>query len=639
MPKRRVLRVDGSKRTFSLHRLDSEHLDKDPREDYLVLSGEALAQYLLRRDRTCIVLARGPMPYMFANKTTVGYVSPLTGLPHYSFVGGRSAVAMAKMGLDAVVLASPLPDASAAYLTIAGRVPDLEVRFHDDPRLPQGQRAGLYYLREKELGGDDGGSIYTLGEGAYARYRSANVAVEGIYHAGRGGAGYRFAQFARALVLKPPDSEGGDTQAAQAAARLPGEVYEALEEFTTRLSCRDAGTIIKLAATGGNPEGDNTLPAWNAQRLGYPMADIGGPKFLLATRQGKSGCACCQVACRHWHHVEADYAPGGRDILLDDFEPAYSVFAMLGLLPADESFEANRALVREADRRVFLPIEQLGCDVIDIGLGIAALFEAGERGLIPTGDLPDFLCDGSPNFGSLAKAERIVELLRSGDCAWEAVRAIAHGPQALVERYPDMADRVFTCGKGTLGNAGHCNALWTFLMPFSRFFSHYSGQIYKVAGRLPADRDEAKTRALFHTVVRDMLRREYFAVLCNALSCCAFGFVVYSQDGRGEDLDRDDLLVQVLGAFGMETTREDLMLFAQSFLAQSIAFKAEFGWVPPRAADFPSRVFEALAQTLDRTPQELQQLMDMLIDEWKAQAGVLLVKYGHEVPWAESPAG
>ncbi|MFW6163902.1 MAG: aldehyde ferredoxin oxidoreductase N-terminal domain-containing protein [Planctomycetota bacterium] len=636
MPKRRILTVDGSKRTFSLRSLDSDHLDKDPREDYLALSGEALAQYLLRQDRTCMVLARGPMPYIFANKTTVGYVSPLTGLPHYSFVGGHSAVAMANMGLDAVVLANPLPEASAAYVTIAGRVPDLQVQFHDDPRLPKGQRAALYYLRQKELGGDDRGSIYTLGEGAQARYRAANVAVEGIYHAGRGGAGYRFAQFARALVLKPADAEGAE-QAAQATSRLPAELFERLEQLTTRLSCRDAGTIIKLAATGGNPEGDNTLPAWNAQRLGYPMADIGGSKFLLATREGKSGCACCQVACRHWHHVQADYAPGGKDILLDDFEPAYAVFAMLGLMPAGQTLEAKKELVREADRRIFLPIEQLGCDVIDIGLGIAALFEAGEQGSIPRSDLPDFLCDGSPNFGSLAKAENVVELLRSGDCAWEAVRAIAHGPQALVERYPDMADRVFTCGKGTLGNAGHCNALWTFLMPFSRFFSHYSGQIYKVGGRLPADGDEAKTRALFRNVVRDMLRREYSAVLCNALSCCAFGFVVYSQDGRGEELDRDDRLVQVLGAFGIETTREDLMMFAQAFLAQSIAFKAEFGWVPPRAADFPARVFEALSQTLDRTPEELQHLMDMLIDEWKAQAGALLVKYGHEVPWPSRP--
>ena len=72
---------------------------------------------------------------------------------------------------------------------------------------------------------------------------------------------------------------------------------------------------------------------------------------------------------------------------------------------------------------------------------------------------------------------RAVAMLRSDQATeYPALRAIGDGPQALAERYPPMHDIVFTSGEGTLGNAGHCNALWTFLMPFSRFFGHYVSQ-------------------------------------------------------------------------------------------------------------------------------------------------------------------
>ncbi|NIO69538.1 MAG: hypothetical protein GTN71_11035, partial [Anaerolineae bacterium] len=224
-------------------------------------------------------------------------------------------------------------------------------------------------------------------------------------------------------------------------------------------------------------------------------------------------------------------------------------------------------------------------------------------------------------------------LLRTGAADYPALEAIGHGPQALAERYPQMKDSVFTCGKGTLGNAGHCNALWTFLMPFSRFFSHYSGQIYKIEGDIPAGASEGEIKALFENVIRQMLQREYFGVLCNCLSCCAFTFVIFSQDGEGERLDEDGLLVEILSHYGIKTSHQELMWFAQAFWAQSIDLKIKLGWHPPSAQDFPARVFEALSLTLERTPEELRGLMDLLIDEWKRQAGGVMQKFGYEVVW------
>ncbi len=331
-------------------------------------------------------------------------------------------------------------------------------------------------------------------------------------------------------------------------------------------------------------------------------------------------------------------------MFLDDFEPTYAVFAMLGLTPApaDNTFQARLDLLAEVNQRLILPIEQLGCDVLNVGLGLAALFEGVEQGIIPAGDVPDSIARGSglaaPSMGSgrrLDAAVQAVAMLRSGQAAeYPALRAVGDGPQALAERYPLMQDVVFTSGKGTLGNAGHCNALWTFLMPFSRFFGHYVGQYYKVEEELPPPgSDQAAYRACFERVVGRLLAREFFWLLANALSQCAFTFVIFSQDGQGERLSDDDLLVRLLRNYGIRSTRADLEWFAQAFWAQSIDLKCQFGWRPPSAIDFPRRVYEALSLALDHPPEELQSLMDVLIDEWKRQAGEVLARCGYEAPW------
>jgi hypothetical protein len=177
-------------------------------------------------------------------------------------------------------------------------------------------------------------------------------------------------------------------------------------------------------------------------------------------------------------------------------------------------------------------------------------------------------------------------------------------------------------------------------MPISRFFSHYSGQIYKIDEQLPPPgSDEAVYRACFQRVVQRMLQKEFFWVLCNALSMCAFTFVIFSQDGAGEQLSDDDgrsssaSLVRILRNYGIQTTRDDLNWFSQAFWAQSMDLKCQFGWRPPSAADFPQRVYEALSLALGHPPDRLQSLMKMLIDEWKHQAGDVMAHFGYELPW------
>jgi aldehyde:ferredoxin oxidoreductase len=637
---RRLLLVNSAAQTWRLETLNAEKL-KDPREDYLTLSGEALCQYLLRRDHAALVIARGPMPFISGNKTSVGYVSPLTGVPHYSFVGGRAAAQLLNLGLDAIVFETAIGNRrlhrvrESLIITVSGRAPNLVVDFKPSEALPTGQRSAYYWLLEQELDGDThAGSIFTLGEGAWLGYASANVAVEAIYHAGRGGAGAVFARYAAALVLRGEPVELAEFFGYEDTpfTRNPnGAIASLVDTHCARLSGKTGGTVAKLYATGAAADGKNTLPARNAQQVGYSLADLGGPQVLKATRRGKTGCHWCQVDCRHYHWVDVDYAQNGRDMFLDDFEPTYAIFAMLGLKPAEDSLQGRLDLLAEVDRRLILPIEQMGCDIINVGIGLSALFEGVEKGLIPPTDAPDSIAGGT----GLETAVQAVEMLRSGQALeYPALRAVGDGPQALADRYPAMQDVVFTSGKGTLGNAGHANALWTFLMPFSRFFSHYSGQIYKIDEPLPLPgSDEAAYRACFQRVVRRMLQKEFFWVLCNALSMCAFTFVIFSQDGKGERLSDDDLLVRLLRNYGIRTTRADLEWFAQAFWAQSIDLKCQFGWQPPTATDFPQRVYEALALTLERTPKELQSLMGMLIKEWKRQAGETMTRFGYEVVW------
>ncbi|MGB2774030.1 MAG: aldehyde ferredoxin oxidoreductase N-terminal domain-containing protein, partial [Anaerolineae bacterium] len=201
---RQILLIEPAVQRWQLETLAVESLEKDLREEYLVLSGEPLCQYLLRRDPGALIVARGPTPFLTGNKATVGYVSPLTGLPHYSYFGGRVAAQLFNLGLDAIAFQSPhFPSPNLPIVIMSGRAPSLTLEFKAPDGLPTGQRSAFYWLVEKELNGDaQSGSVLTLGDGAHLGYRSANLAAEGLYHAGRGGAGAVFARFAAAMVLR-----------------------------------------------------------------------------------------------------------------------------------------------------------------------------------------------------------------------------------------------------------------------------------------------------------------------------------------------------------------------------------------------------------------------------------------------------
>ena len=499
----------------------------------------SLAADLSRRDASSLIVARGPMAFLAGNKATVGYLSPLTGLPHYSFVGGQAAAQLVNLGLDAIVLlgggaARPLPGdigpGARPGRPVQGRrraarranARPFIICWRPSWRAMPGREASLLWARARDMATARPTSPWraSITPGAAARAR--------CWPAWRG-----------RWCLRGDPLEQGQFFAAcrrqafrrrariRAFARSPNRaISDLLAPHTARLSSRTGGTIAKLYTTGCIEQDGQTLPARNATQIGYEMAMLGDKRVLAATRDGQTGCHWCPVDCRHWHWAPADYAPGGRDRFLDDFEPTYAVLAMLGLLPDDASFKGQLAFLQEVDRRLFVPIEQLGCDVIDVGVGLAALFEGLERGIVPQEDVPAEL--RGAQLGDLEPAVAAVALLREGveGEPYPALRAIGDGPQALVGLYPEMADLVFTCGQGTLGNAGHCNALWTFLMPFSRFFGHYSGQIYKIDEALPAPpADDEALRRVFRRVIARMFDREFFGILCNALSCCAFTFV------------------------------------------------------------------------------------------------------------------
>jgi len=628
---RRILIINAAEHTWRLRTLQPADLPTGTQFSLDLLYGEALAQFFLREDASRMVLARGPMVYLAGNKLTVGYISPLTGLPHYSFVGGRSYAELNQLGLDAIVFDAPGDFIAEEYLTISGRAPAIQVEWKPAADLPNGQRSAYHWLVREELDGrNEAGSVLCLGEAGRLGFPAANLGCDGIYHAGRGGAGFVFSRFAAGLALK------GDSLPAHAGlgARYQPlveirdeEILPRTDRYCQRLSRRDGGTINKMAVTGAGAT--PSMPAHNAQTMGYRFAELGGKKVLEKSRAGKTGCHWCQVNCRHWHWVEFADAPGGLDRFLDDFEPAYAVYSMLDLTPESNDLKAQLSFVEEVDRLIMLPAEQLGMDVIDLGVGLAALFEGLQEGIIQIKDVPEELREG-PYFGNVAAVKSSIEALRRGDAS-PALKALRAGPQGLAEGYPLLQDRVFSSGKASLGNPGHCNALWTFLMPLSRFFGHYSGQIYKIDGQLKPEMSAAELDGLFKRVIGEMLQREFLSCLGNTLSNCAFTFVAYSQDGKGIRLDESRLLARTLEVYGLDVRQEDLQWFAEAFWAQSIALKQEMGWRLPDSSDLPARVYEALSQSLKISPVILYEWMDKLIAEWRRQAASVMRKYGFEI--------
>ncbi|MFC1498536.1 aldehyde ferredoxin oxidoreductase N-terminal domain-containing protein [Verrucomicrobiota bacterium] len=624
---RNILTIEPGSKTFNLSQIDSAHLPADSKKEYPFLSGESLCQYLLQENLHSMILAGGPLSFFPGNKFTVGYISPLTELPHYSFVGGHSSAQLFYLGLDAIVLKPSETDISS-YIVIEGRVPNIRVRFESSKNLPHGQRTALYRLIERELGSDfNAGSVFTLGHGAYHGYKSANIAVEGIYHAGRGGAGHLFARMSHALVLKgaPITAQKalGKKRYNQFQKLMKKKISPRIDKYCARLARPDTGTIVKLAATGGKIQ-NNTLPARNAQQLGYKAADLGAGKTLMAARDGHTACQWCEVRCRHYTLLKADYAPDGTDAFLDDFEPAYSICAMLDLQPNGDKFEDLLELRQFTDENLFVPIEQMGCDVMDIGIAISALFEGIEKGIIPAEDVPDSLNGGKTLLGNREAAKLVIDLLNKGAENYKAVKACGDGPEGLAALYPAMKDLVFTCGPKTLGNAGHCNKLWTFLMPFSRFFSHYSGQIYKINEELPSDVSDEEAFKIFKRVIKQMIDREIVCVIGNSLSLCAFVFNIFSVNGKGELIDYP-LLLETLGIFGIDIDSATLNNQAETFLTQSIEFRKKCGWKPQTAEEYPYRIFESVSKAINIPPERCKALFDLLIKAWGESAESLIV--------------
>ena len=120
--------------------------------------------------------------------------------------------------------------------------------------VPGGLGEGLPHVAEvllrlgelaAELNGDaKSGSVLTLGEGAHLGYLSANLAAEGFYHAGRGGAGAVFARFAAAMVLRgePVGPFEFFAEDDAAFARNPNrEITPLVDRYCHRLSSRTGG--------------------------------------------------------------------------------------------------------------------------------------------------------------------------------------------------------------------------------------------------------------------------------------------------------------------------------------------------------------------------------------------------------------
>jgi aldehyde:ferredoxin oxidoreductase len=313
-----------------------------------------------------VVFAVGPITDTTVpgnSRACVATKSPLTGLFFDSTFGGRFPATLKRTGFDAVFVTGRA--ASPTYLVVTEQGAELKPAGHLWGRTT---RDAVTALVEAEGADADALAIGPAGE---RRVRFAAMAHfwknrEGV--SGRGGIGAVLgAKNLKALVVRGARK----TEVARPAAlkALIEETREPLKTGTKALTTFGTPFLV------GPINAIGALGAYNLRSETYADARaVGGEVMKEHYHDRDTTCLKCPVACGKQYAIrEGEFA--GTRAKMPEYETIFALGPMLGNASAESLILANDLC------------DQLGMDTISMGVTLAFVCEAVERGWLTSADL------------------------------------------------------------------------------------------------------------------------------------------------------------------------------------------------------------------------------------------------------------
>jgi len=320
--------------------------------------------------------------------------SPKTGTANESYVGGSLGHELGTSGFDGMIVRGC--SASPSFLVLSQG----QARLYDAGSLWGEPVAETHRSLIKDYPGASTACIGPAGENLV---QFSCIMIDGNRAAGRPGLGAVMgSKRLKAVVVK-----GSIEKAFHDSARLRSlrsEFARSLAKDPVSQRLREYGTagdLVPLNSLG-------ILPTRNFQRGWFERAEeIGGEAMAKSILVGRDTCVGCPVRCKR--RVSTEFS--GQPVLDEYGGPEYETIAALGSLCMNHDLSAIALANQKCNA--------FGLDTISVGVLLAFMMEATEKGLLKPG-----LAWGDAT-GMLELIEKIAYRQEIGDTLAEGVAALA----------------------------------------------------------------------------------------------------------------------------------------------------------------------------------------------------------------------
>ena len=496
---------------FDLTSGEQHFLELDGVQEYIGGSGLAalLYQRFAHTDRPWddplqpFILAIGPLTGLFPlmSKTVCAYTAPNHNQYAESHGGGRSALALRFIGVDAMVITGRVPQLNVLAVSDQGA----ELRAVEFMRGMDVFASGKLMRR---MYGDSGHrSILRIGPAGENGSTMACINVESYRHFGRLGSGAVLgAKNLKGIVLlgsgHMPLPEG------KAYATAYRKMYNLLTTTEMMQKYHNLGTAGNVAVLNAI----QALPFRNLQQTSDPAAlDLSGEALAEKTLLRNAACSGCPIGCIHIGFIREKFMEPNHFLYRQvsyDHEPVFAVGCMLAVTDPFAALD----LMEEADK--------VGLDVMSAGVALAWATEATEKGLISAQETLVPL-----KFGDMPAYQQAMWHLARGEN--EFYRTLASGTLQAANRYGG-ADFACVLGQEMAGYATGETFFVSQAMGFRHSHLDSAGYSYD---QLPDMVKDAGKAADY--LIRDELGR---AQLTSMVSCL-FARKAYDENNLAECLD------------------------------------------------------------------------------------------------------